>query len=166
MPLFVQSLPNLALSTATTTGVALGVAGLGSAVSSPLLGRGGARLGYKRILAVCALGAGLASTGLALSRGLASLLLLQAAVGIFSGGLLPMAYTLVSVRTTLARQGAIYGLTSSISAMGMALGPLSAGLLAAAVGIRPTFVLAGLVLLLVALWTVIAVPGEKLETRN
>ena len=78
------------------------------------------------------------------------LLLAEMLLGAAAGGLMPMAFTLAALRTPVERRGSIYGLTSSTSACGVAVGPLAAGLLGAAAGIRPVFLLPAGVFLFVA----------------
>jgi MFS transporter, DHA1 family, multidrug resistance protein len=160
MPLFIQRLPSLPGSTATITGITLGLAGLCSAISAPMLGRLGVRVGYSRILLVSAGSAALAAAGILLVFNVAPLLVAEAVLGAAAGGLLPVAFTMVSLRTPRERQGSVYGLTSSVSAFGTAIGPLSAGLLAAGIGIRPVFGLFAAMFLVVAGLT-LTVPNRR-----
>ncbi len=150
MPLFVQNLPNLPGAAPTVTGIVLGTAGLCSAISAPLLGRLGPRIGYERILTVAALSAALAVGSIPLIWSVAPLVIVEVVLGFAAGGLMPMAFTLAALRTPVERRGSIYGLTSSTSASGVAVGPFAAGLLGAAAGVRPVFLLPAAVFLFVA----------------
>lgn len=150
MPLFVQNLPNLPGAAPTVTGIVLGTAGLFSAISAPLLGRLGPRIGYERILTVAALSAALAVGSIPLIWSVAPLVIVEVVLGFAAGGLMPMAFTLAALRTPVERRGSIYGLTSSTSASGVAVGPFAAGLLGAAAGVRPVFLLPAAVFLFVA----------------
>jgi MFS family permease len=118
------------------------------------------RVGYSRILLVSAGSAALAAAGILLVFNVAPLLVAEAVLGAAAGGLLPVAFTMVSLRTPRERQGSVYGLTSSVSAFGTAIGPLSAGLLAAGIGIRPVFGLFAAMFLVVAGLT-LTVPNRR-----
>jgi len=150
MPLFVQRLPDLFAPTATVTGIALGTAGLCSAISAPLMGRLGPKIGFDRILTAAAVAAALAAGAMFFVSSVAALIVVEVVLGAAAGGLMPMAFTLVALRTPLERRGSSYGLTSSISACGVAIGPLAVGLLGAVAGIRPVFLLPAAMFIFVA----------------
>ncbi len=75
----------------------------------------------------------------------------RAALGFFTGGMLPPLYAIVARSTPPERLGGIMGLTSSAIMLGSVIGPLLGGGLAAAVGIRWVFLVAASVLAMSAL---------------
>ena len=155
MPLFVEELADVSSSVATSAssslaGVTLGVLGLTSAISSIYFGRLGDRRGHRTILIGCALGSGLIYLPMALTQHPWQLIALQAAFGIFAGGMIPAANALIANVTAPERRGVVYGLMATASSIGGFVGPLAGSGLAAGIGFRATFVATGLVLLLTA----------------
>ena len=146
-PLFVQELTPGGRSVASTVGLILGVAGIVSAFSALAIGRVSDRLGHRRVLAVCALGAGLSYLPQSLSTDPSQLLVLRALLGFFVGGMLPSANALIALQAPREAQGAAFGLSSTASALGHALGPLLGAVLATTLGLRSVFVVAGLFLI-------------------
>ena len=144
VPLFIQRLPNLPGAPATLTGLALGTAGLCAAIAAPTLGRLGARVGYERILVNAALAAAGAAASFLVISSFYPVLLAEVVLGGAAGGLMPTAFTMLSFRTPPEKRGSAYGASSSASAMGMAVGQFTMGLLGASLGIRIPFLAAGL----------------------
>jgi len=153
LPLFIQQLPALPGTPAALTGIALGTAGVCAAISAPLLGRLAARVGYGVILAAAAAAASLASTTFLLIGSFPPVLAVEVVLGAAAGGLMPIAFALLALRTPRERRGAIYGLSTSMSALGQATGPLSAGLLAAALGLRVSYLLAAAMFMVIVVLT-------------
>lgn len=149
-PLFVGELSHDMANAATTAGIAMGVLGLTSAISSVFLGRLGDKRGHRGILLVCMVGCGLVYLPMAASQHPWQLIVLEAIFGVFAGGTIPAANALIATRTAPERRGAIYGVVAAASSIGGFLGPLMGAGVAAAFGFRFTFVLTGLVLLAVA----------------
>jgi DHA1 family multidrug resistance protein-like MFS transporter len=104
----------------------------------------GARIGYERILIGAAGGAAFAAASFLIISNFYPVIAAEVVIGTAAGGLMPVAFTLLSLRTPAERRGSAYGASSSVSAMGMATGQLSMGLVAAALGIRAPFLLAAL----------------------
>ena len=148
-PLFVQRLLPDGRNVASTVGIILGAAGFVSAFSALLIGRVSDRLGHRKVLAVCALGAGLSYIPQAFAQDTNQVLLLRAALGLFAGGMLPSVNALIALRAPKGTQGAAFGLNSMAASLGNAVGPLSGAALASLVDIRAVFIAAGASLLLV-----------------
>ena len=146
-PLFVEEISSGIGNTATTAGIAMGVLGLTSAISSVFLGRLGDKQGHRKILLICMIGSGLVYLPMAASQHPWQLIVLEAAFGIFAGGTIPAANALIATLTDPQRRGAIYGVVAAASSVGGFLGPLLGAGVAAAFGFRATFVLTGIVLL-------------------
>ncbi|MHB1131198.1 MAG: MFS transporter [Chloroflexota bacterium] len=147
LPLYVQGLTPSGGSVPTTVGLILGASAAASALSALILGRWSDRLGYRRLLALCTLGGGLAYLPIAWSVNTTQVLLLQVAVGVFVGGMLPAANALIALAVPRASQGAAFGLTQTAAALAGALGPLAGAALATQLGIRSIFVATGALLL-------------------
>ncbi|MDK1032415.1 MAG: MFS transporter, partial [Planctomycetia bacterium] len=78
-------------------------------------------------------------------------------------GTIPTANAIVRKITHRHHIGKAYGLISSVTCLGWGMGPLVGGYVAAGMGLRAPFVLAGVVLLLVAglaIWRVKEPPAE------
>ncbi|MDQ3614348.1 MAG: MFS transporter, partial [Chloroflexota bacterium] len=148
-PLFVAEISSGLGNVATTAGIAMGVLGLTSAISSVFLGRLGDKRGHRNILLICMAGSGMVYLPMAASQHPWQLIALQAVFGIFAGGTIPAANALIANRTDPERRGAIYGVVAAASSVGGFLGPLLGAGVAAAFGFRATFLLTGIVLLAV-----------------
>ncbi len=131
---------------ATVAGVLFSVAGLTSMLGAPLWGRAADRAGESRVLALTLAGAAVAYLAQTWAGTAWEVFVFRAALGFFTGGMLPPLYAIVARSTPPERLGGIMGLTSSTIMLGSMIGPLLGGLLSAAVGIRWVFVLAAAVL--------------------
>jgi DHA1 family multidrug resistance protein-like MFS transporter len=151
IPIFVEQMKNggklWGLSSATTSGLALGALGLTSALSSIFLGRLGDKRGHRRILLACAVGGGVLYLPMALATSSWQLVVLQGLFGIAAGGLVPTANAIVAHRTPAEQRGVIYGVTAAAASIGGFFGPLIGAGVAAAVGFGAAFVITGLCLL-------------------
>jgi DHA1 family multidrug resistance protein-like MFS transporter len=163
-PLFVAEISNQMGNIATTAGIAMGVLGLTSAISSVFLGRLGDKRGHRKILLICMAGSGLVYLPMAASQHPWQLIALQALFGIFAGGTIPAANALIANRTDPERRGAIYGVVAAASSVGGFLGPLLGAGVAAAFGFRATFLLTGLVLL--AVTAVVVNTARRAQNRD
>lgn len=148
IPLFVEQLAHTTSSTSSLAGVTLGVLGLTSAISSVYFGKLGDKRGHSTILMGSALGAGLVYLPMALTQHPWQLIVLQATFGVFAGGMIPAANALIASSTDPSRQGVVFGLMNAAASFGGFLGPLAGATLAASLGFRATFLVTGMVLLL------------------
>ncbi len=156
-PLFVGELSGDMGNAATQAGLAMGVLGLTSAISSVWLGRLGDKRGHRKILLICMIGSGLVYLPMAASQVPWHLIALSALFGVFAGGTIPAANALVANMTAPERRGAIYGVVAAATSVGGFLGPLIGAGVAAGFGFRFTYVMTGLVLLLVTAAMVYAI---------
>jgi DHA1 family multidrug resistance protein-like MFS transporter len=165
LPLFVQSIDPTE-SAATVTGLIFTVAGVVAAVSSLIWGRLGDRIGYRRLLIVMALGAGLIYIPQALVVSVVQLVVLRGILGIFDGGLLPSANALIASSTPTEQRGShtahgtTYGLVYLANGLGFALGPLAGGLIAASLGLRNVFFVTAAILLLIGAYLPFGIKGK------
>jgi MFS transporter, DHA1 family, multidrug resistance protein len=164
IPLFVQELAPDNSDVATAAGFVLGVGGLTSALAAAVLGRLGDRRGHRRVLTVSLLAAGAIYLPMALVRAPWQLAVLQAALGIAAGGLIPSANALIAHLTPIARRGSVFGLTAALSGLGGFIGPLLGAVLATGLGFRATFVAAGALLL--AMGGMVLFAGSATESSS
>jgi len=160
--LFVQDLAGHQAGLATLAGFAFSVTGIADLLASPFLGKRSDVLGYRRVLLISLLGAGLMSLPQAWAGAYWQFLALRFGLGVFVGGILPTANALVGRLTPSAQRGLVYGLTASATFLGSSLGPFTGGSIAAMAGIRWVFVLTGMLFLANLLWVYLVVP----EARN
>lgn len=150
-PIFVAEISGSASNVNTLSGITLGILGVTSAISSVYLGKLGDRRGHFAILLFCTIGAGLVYLPMAASQHPWHLIGLQAVFGLFAGGLIPAANALIARVTAESKRGVVFGFMNTAGSIGGFAGPLAGAALAGFFGIRATFVLTGIVLLLLAL---------------
>jgi DHA1 family multidrug resistance protein-like MFS transporter len=160
LPLFVERLGGTG-DAATLSGLAIGIVGMTSAVSSVLLGRLADRKGPRTILIVSALLAGLFYLPQAAAQSVTQLVFFGALFGIAAGGVLPTANAVVANLTPPERRGAVFGFTASATSLGAFIGPLIGSGLTAAVSVRATFVIPALLMMLAAGWIWLSVPRRE-----
>jgi len=147
-PLFIADLGNLTdARAASVTGLAYGLLGVTSAISSILLGQRSDKIGHQRVLVVSTLISGLVFLPMALISAPWQMVVLQALFGIGAGGLIPAANAIIANNTPPERRGSIFGVTASIGSLGSFLGPLAGAAIATFIGFPATFAFTGILLL-------------------
>ncbi|MDE2580645.1 MAG: MFS transporter [Rhodospirillales bacterium] len=159
--LFVQSLTGPVPQVATLAGVAFSVTGLADVIASPFLGKRSDVLGYRRVLIISLFGAAAATLPQAFAHSYWTFVAERFGVGCFVGGILPTANALVGRMVSASSRGFVYGLSSSASFLGIALGPLTGGVVAASAGLRWVFVVTALLLAVNLVWVRFAVPADS-----
>ncbi len=153
IPLFIEQLGDanslFNLSAATVSGLALGMLGLTSAISSIFLGRIGDKRGHQPVLLWCALGAGLLYLPMALANASWQLVVLQGLFGVAAGGLVPAANAIVAHQSPPEQRGTIYGVVAAAASLGGFFGPLVGAGIAATLGFSAAFFVTGVFLLIV-----------------
>lgn len=147
LPLFVQSMNTVGALLASTTGTILGAAAFSAAAAAALIGRVSFRIGYRRTLLLCLVGAGCLSIPQAFTATPVTLLAFRILGGICFGGAMPSINAMITVRTELNRRGSVFGISSSFVAGGAALGPALGAVIAMGFGYAATFVGTGLIFL-------------------
>jgi MFS transporter, DHA1 family, multidrug resistance protein len=156
--LYVQELVGPRPDIATLSGIAFSITGLANVVAAPFLGNKSDKIGYRRVLLICLLGATLTTLPQAFTSSYWIFTAQRFAVGLFIGGILPTANALVGRLVSRAERGTVYGITSSAMFLGNSLGPISGGAVAAAFGLRWVFLVTGAVLLANLVWVYCRVP--------
>ena len=85
------------------------------------------------------------------------------AVGLFIGGLLPVANAMVARLVDRSERGAVFGMTASAMFLGNSLGPLIGGGIAAGFGLRWVFLMTALVMAMNFVWVYYRVPEYSAE---
>jgi len=168
IPLFIKSLVRAPEHIAFTSGLVIAVGGIFSALSAIGTGRFGDRFGQRKLLVFMITGAGLTFAAQALVRSTPQFLALRAVNGVFTGGMLPTTLSLINSLVPPERRATAFGLTTSFSLLGNVFGPISGGVLAAAVGLRGVFPITAILLLLAAVWVswkVAERPAPDLQTK-
>ena len=150
LPLFVQSLIPTSSRVASITGLVSGVSAATSAVGAVTLGRASDRLGYRQVLLVCALLASLLYIPQFFVTNPWQLVVLQGALGLVMSGVLASTSALLATLAPEGRQGAVYGMDTSVVSTANAIGPMLGASIAAAFGLRAPFVLAAVTLAMAA----------------
>lgn len=163
LPLFVQSLVPATARVATITGLITGASAATSAVGAVTLGRASDRIGYRRVLLACAVGAAILYVPQAFVTNAWQLLLLQGVVGLVLSGVLASISALLANLAPEGRQGAVFGVDTSVVSMANAVGPMVGASVAAALGLRTPFLLAAGALAVAAglAWFLIPSPGQQ-----
>jgi DHA1 family multidrug resistance protein-like MFS transporter len=152
LALFIQALNGSAKGASSLAGLELGITGITSACAAIVAGRLSDRYGHHRILLICSLGAALLYFPQAAVGNVWELLALRGLMGLFFGGIIPSANAIIAELIPEGRKGMAYGLVTSFTSMGSALGPLVGATISLLAGIRFVFIITGFVLLLDTFW--------------
>jgi DHA1 family multidrug resistance protein-like MFS transporter len=163
LPLFIQSMVLPTARVATITGLISGVSAATGAIGAVTLGRASDRFGYRRVLLICTAGAAILYVPQFFVATPWQLLVLQGGVGLVMSGVLAAISALLANLAPEGRQGAVYGVDSSVVAMANAVGPMLGATVAATVGQRASFLLtAGMLALATGLvWVLVPKIGQR-----
>jgi DHA1 family multidrug resistance protein-like MFS transporter len=138
LALFIHELAN-GVNAASTAGAILAATGVASALAAIAIGRLGDRVGHRKLLPLCLLGAALACIPQAFVRSPGELFALRLVLGLFLGGLMPSANALLAGLVPAHRRGSAFGLGATAVALANAIGPLSGAFMGGALGMRSVF---------------------------
>ena len=161
--LFVQEMLGDRPDLATLGGLAFSVTGMAGVLAVPVLGRKSDVIGYRTVLLICLFGAALFTAPQAVPLGYWAFVVERFGLGLFVGGILPAANSLIGRLTTVTSRGFVYGMVSSAYFVGNTLGPLTGGTIAATIGIRFVFVVTAAFLLINLIWVWFTVPEVRTE---
>lgn len=150
LPGFVHELSGEGRGVATLSGWIIGTGALVASVGSLLGGRFAGRFGARPVIAASLALAGLTAVPQAFVAGVPELWALRLATSLFLGCAIPVANLLIREVAPPERQGAAFGVASSATSTGFALGPVGGGLLASALGFWAAFLVPGAAILFVA----------------
>lgn len=150
LPLFIEQLSGNTSNAATLTGIVIGITGLFSGISAAFFGRLGDRFGHERVLLLSLVAAGVLFLPQALAGNVWILFIERCIQGLAVGGMIPAVNVLVSNIISREKVGSAYGLTSSVTCLGIGAGPFIGGIMAAAIGLRWPFFIMGIIAFFVA----------------
>jgi len=150
LPGFIHTLAGAATHIATQAGWLIGTGALVASLGSLLGGRLAGRFGTRPLIGVALALAGLAAVPQALVTSVPELWALRLMTSLFLGCAIPVANLAIKEAAPPERQGAAFGVASSATSMGFALGPIGGGLLASAIGFWSAFLMPGVALLILA----------------
>ena len=160
-PLFIQSLVKDTSRIASITGIMLALTGIASALSSGIIGQVSDKIGYKNILIISTLGAGIFYLPQAFVGNIFQLFLLRVALGLFVGGIMPTANTIIGLSVSEKHRGKVYGITASASFLGNATGPIAGGIIASTLSLRAVFIFTAAILIIAGTWIMTTVREPK-----
>jgi len=138
LSLFIHELAN-GTKAASAAGAIMAGTGVASAVAAVLIGRLGDRVGHRRVLPACLLGAALVCLPQAFVRSTGELFAWRLALGVFLGGLLPSTNALLAGLVPAERRGSAFGLGATALSLANVIGPLSGAFLGGTLGMRSVF---------------------------
>ncbi len=147
LPIFLLQLMPDPSRVNTMAGITGGLTYGASSISAIFLGRIGDRVGHRRILAICALLAGLVYLPQGWSGAVWQLVLLQTLAGVATGGLLPSVSALLARHSQPGEEGSVYGLDNSVGSAARSVAPLLGSGLAEIFGIPAAFLASAVVFL-------------------
>ena len=149
LPLFLKSLiTDIAEGptyVASSTGIVLGVGAASSAIAAVLVGKYSSRFGYWQTLIFCVTAGAIMTVPQTFVTNVYQLIVLRALSSFFIGGSGPVLYAIIVVSSDKNHQGTIFGVNSSLSAAGHAIGPML-GSIAAIISYRSMFIVTAIIL--------------------
>jgi DHA2 family multidrug resistance protein len=156
LPGFVGTLVGAADRVASQAGWIIGTAALVASLGSLLGGRLAARFGARRVMVVSLALGGLAALPQAFAESVPQIWALRLLASLFIGCAIPVANLAIKSAAPAGRQGEAFGVASSATSIGFAVGPVGGGLLAASLGFWSAFLVPGAILLALAAGLVLA----------
>lgn len=146
---------------ALISGAVFAASGLASIIAAPRLGKLSDRIGPQKVLLASLTAAGCLFIPQAFVEHPWQLGILRFLLGLAIAGLLPSINSLIRQSTPNEITGRVYGYNQSAQFLGMFLGSVLGGQIAAAFNIRAVFFFTGAVLMLNALWVYRRIYREK-----
>jgi DHA1 family multidrug resistance protein-like MFS transporter len=152
LTLYVTSLTSNTEHVALLAGFIFSSSGLANMIAAPSLGRLSDKIGAHKVMLVALIVAGLLFIPQALVHQPWELMVLRFLLGLAAGGLNPSVNILLKKITPDALTGRVFGFSMSASYLGVFIGSILGGQIAAWVGLRAVFFTTGAILLLNAAW--------------
>jgi DHA1 family multidrug resistance protein-like MFS transporter len=160
LALFVQSIATPGTKVASLTGIISGLASATGAFGAVLMGRLTDRVGARRVLIACTVLACVLLAAQSSSRTPTQLLVWRTAGGFAMGGILASVSALQASLAPKGRFGAVYGVSTSLSAAANAVSPMIGAALSTMFGLPSVFVGASVIYGLTAVLTAVVVPRK------
>jgi DHA1 family multidrug resistance protein-like MFS transporter len=148
-------------SAARAAGMAFGLMGIITALSSVVVGRISRGYGVRKIMIICCIGTGLLYLPLIWANSSVQLIIMFGLTGLLTGGIMTSSNSLVGLAVPIAQQGIAYGLSQSANSLGSGLGPFIGGGLAPLIGFRHIFGVTAAVFIVVGLLCNKLLPQKK-----
>jgi DHA1 family multidrug resistance protein-like MFS transporter len=149
-PLIVRDILGSEEKLNSITGSIIAAAALSGAAAAALCGHFGDRWGHKRILIGCAVGGAAASIATFFAHALPAMYAIRILFGFAVAGMLPAGNAIIHRVIAGHHLGKAYGVATSLSMMGFAVGPFLGGWLGKNYGLRVPFLVTGACQFLVA----------------
>ena len=149
--LYVAELQGTMEGAILTAGIIYSLAGVAGAIAAPIWGRVGQQRGFRRILSVAFIGAGIFNMGQFFIADIYRFAVLQFCFGFFIVGVYPAINTIIVNCTDKNAQGRVFGLTTTANQLGCMVGPLLGGVISSFIGLRSVFLFTGSALLFLGL---------------
>jgi DHA1 family multidrug resistance protein-like MFS transporter len=163
LPIFIAGIITDSSNENSFIGLVIGVASGATTLSAIYLGKLGDRIGYRKVLFVSLIAAGILYFPTSYVTEGWQILVLQALVGVAMGGIIPMISALLAKYTDPGEEGVVYGIDTSINAAGRAVAPMIGGLIIAISSINSIFTVIGILLLFSAFLSKTILPDKKPE---
>lgn len=147
MPLYIAKLQGSMDNIMMLSGTIFSVCAISIMIASPILGVAGQKFGFLKVLSWCMLFAGLLIAAQVLGRTPVEFGVWRFIAGFAIAGLIPLVNSILSVECPPDKKGEVFGFNFLTGHVGMALGPLAAGVLSDWLGYEFVIVLSGLILL-------------------
>ena len=158
LPLFIETMcaPGQG-GAASMTGLLLAISGGAAAAAAGCIGSLSDRVGYKPILMIHITLTAVSMLLHGPAQSITQLVFLRLFYGLAAGGILPTMNALVGRLVPPNSYGKAYGLTASMTCLGMAAGPFFGGIMASMWGYRWPFVLVAVMMMAVSLPAVLSI---------
>jgi len=147
---------------ALISGAVFAASGLASIIAAPKLGRISDRIGPQKVLLTALIVAGLLFIPQAFVENPWQLGILRFLLGLATAGLLPSINSLIKQSTSTLVTGRAFGYNQSAQFLGVFLGSILGGQMAAYFGIQYVFFFTGLLLLINAIWVYHTIYKEQI----
>jgi len=141
----------------TLSGLVFSVTGVATIIVAPQVGKLSDRIGSRRLLAIALAGASVVYIVQGFATAVWQMIALRFVLGLFTGGLMPVANALIARSIPRELQGRVFGLTNSAISIGNTAGPLVGGFVASTFGLRSVFPVTGVLLVLDLVWVLLSV---------
>ncbi len=155
LPLYLAELQNSMDNIMWVSGSVFSVCGISVMIASPLLGIMGQKYGFLRVFVCCALIVGVVTSFQVIPDTITGFTAWRFVGGFAVAGLIPMINSLLTEYSAPQDQGTIFGYNFLSSHVGMAGGPLLAGMLAYCISYSTIIVASGLILLPMAVFLIL-----------
>ncbi|MFC1692787.1 MFS transporter [Candidatus Latescibacterota bacterium] len=152
LPLYIEMLSGKSSGAVSLTGIFVGITALLMGISSFVLGRLGDILGHERILILSLIMSGIFSIPQSFANSITVLFIEMCLLGLVFGGLITSVNTLVSNMISKEKIGSAYGLTGSVTCLGIGMGPFIGGTIASVIGLRWPFAIMGITAFMMAVF--------------